>query len=407
MVHPTQINVYGPLEEYASGFASELRRRGYTASSACLQMYLMAHLSRWLATEGLNVQGLATTEVERFFCARRAAGRVNHRTNKALQPMLTYLRGLGVVPAPPPPPPSVVGPVDVALECFRHYLTVERGLARGTVRGYVDAVRPFLRTRILPGGTELELVHLSAADVTAFVVARCAQQSPGAASMTVTALRSLLGFLHVEGLIGRSLTSAVPSVPGRRLMGLPKGLEPGQVQRLLASCDRRTRCGRRDFAILTLLARLGLRVGEVAALQLDDIDWHVGEIVIHGKGQCADRLPLPTDVGEALAAYLRRGRPATAEGRGVFVRVRAPHRALGASSVGAVVLGAARRAGLTHIHPHRLRHTAATELLRAGASLPEIGQLLRHRRVLTTAIYAKVDREALRAIARPWPGGVS
>jgi len=405
MVYPTQINVYGPLEAFASGFATELRRQGYTANSASLLMNLMTHVSRWLVNQGLDVDGLVTDEVERFFVARRAAGYVNHRTSKALQPMLLYLRGLGVVPAPPPPSPD--GPVDVVLERFRCYLTIERGLARGTVRGYVEAVRPFLRSRILPGGTELDLVHLNAADITAFVVARCAQQSPGAASMTVTALRSLLGYLYVEGWIKQSLVWAVPTVPGRCLIGLPKGLSPEELRRLLAACDRRTRSGRRDFAILNLLARLGLRVGEVAALQLDDIGWRVGEIAVHGKGQSVDRLPLPTDVGEALVAYIRRGRPATAEGRSVFVRIRAPHRALKPASVGAVVLAAARRAGLPHIHPHRLRHTVATELLRAGASLPEIGQLLRHRRVLSTAIYAKVDREALRAIARPWPGGDS
>lgn len=405
MVHPTQICVSGPLNEYAPGFASELLRQGYTANSARLQMHLMAHLSRWLGDEGLDVHRLIAAEVERFFCARRAAGHVNHRTSKAMQPMLTYLRGLGVAPAPPPLSPD--GPVDVVLERYRNYLTVERGLARGTVRGYVDAVRPFLCAKILPSGIDLDLEHLSAADVTAFVVARCTQQSRGAARMTVTALRSLLGFLHVEGMIERSLAAAIPSVAWRRLAGLPKGLEPDQVRRILASCDRRTRIGRRDFAILTMLVRLGLRIGEVVALQLHDIDWRAGEIVVHGKGQRTECLPLPTDVGEALAAYLRRGRPAKAEGRSVFVRVRAPHRALSTGGVGNVVLSAAQRASLACIRPHRLRHTAATQLLRAGASLPEIGQLLRHRRALTTAIYAKVDREALRTIARPWPGGVS
>jgi len=225
--------------------------------------------------------------------------------------------------------------------------------------------------------------------------------------MTVTTLRSLLGFLHVEGMITRPLAAAVPSVAARRLMGLPKGLEPDQVTRLLASCDRRTRFGRRDFAILTILVRLGLRVGEVAALELDDIDWRAGEIVIHGKGKRVERLPLPTDVGEAVVAYLRHARPKSAEGRTVFVRLLAPHRTLSASAVTAVVAAAAKRAGLGPIYGHRLRHTVATELLRAGASLPEIGQLLRHRCALSTAIYAKVDREALREIARPWPGGVA
>jgi len=405
MIHPTQGLVTGPLADFAPGFASELLRQGYTTNSACLQMNLMAHLSHWAADEGLDVNGLSDPELERFLKARRGAGYVNHRSSQALQPMLIHLRSLGVAPTPPVSQPD--GPVEVMLERYRHYLTVERGLANTTTHGYVHAVRPFLRDRILPNGLDTDIEHLSTADVTAFVVARCHQQSRGAAKMTVTALRSLLGYLHVAGIIKQSLAAAVPSVAGRRLMGLPKGLEPDQVQRLLASCDRRTRAGRRDVAILTTLVRLALRIGEVAVLQLDDIDWRAGDIVVHGKGKRVERLPLPTDVGEAIAAYLRHARPKNAEGRAVFVRVRAPHRTLSAGGVAAVVLAAASRAGLKHIHAHRLRHTAATQLLGAGASLAEIGQLLRHRRALTTAIYAKVDRDALRTIARPWPGDVA
>jgi site-specific recombinase XerD len=179
------------------------------------------------------------------------------------------------------------------------------------------------------------------------------------------------------------------------------------VSRLLASCDRGTPGGRRDYAILTVLARLGLRAGEVAGLELDDLDWRGGEIIVRGKGNRAERLPLPADVGEAVAGYLRAGRPATAAGRTVFVRVKAPRRALTKGGVTQVVAAAGRRAGLGPLSAHRLRHTVATELLRAGAPLAEIGQLLRHRSALTTAIYAKVDRDALRTIARAWPGGAA
>jgi len=196
----------------------------------------------------------------------------------------------------------------------------------------------------------------------------------------------------------------VPSVASRRLVGLPKGLDPDQVRHLLASCDDSTRRGCRDIAILTMLVRLGMRSGEVAKLRLDDIDWRAGEIIVRGKANCIERVPLPADVGRALAEYLRRGRPASAQGRTVFVRIKAPHRHLSSSAVSNVVADAAQRAGLGRIHAHRLRHTAAMQMLRAGASLPEIGQLLRHRRALTTAIYAKVDRDALRTIARAWPG---
>lgn len=220
-------------------------------------------------------------------------------------------------------------------------------------------------------------------------------------------LRSLLGFLYLEGTIEKPLKFAVPAVAGWRLASLPEGLAPAQVRSLLASPDRRTATGRRDFAILALLIRLGLRSCEVARLRLEDIDWHAGEILVSGKGSRWERLPLPADVGEAIAAYLRRDRPDTAQGRSVFISINGPHRALAPSAVGAIVSRAALHAGLERINAHRLRHTAASEMLKAGASLPEIGQVLRHRRMATTAIYAKVDYEALRELARPWPGGLA
>jgi integrase/recombinase XerD len=333
----------------------------------------------------------------------RTRGCCTHVSPKALVLLLGYLRRLGVAPAAAEP---ALTAAETLLERYRAYLTVERGLTRATARGYVDAVRPFLEGRADTAG-ELELRGLRAADVLGFVLAECPQRRPGSAKLIVTGLRSLLGFLHVEGLVTRPLAAAVPSVAGWRLAGLPRALEAEQVRRLLASCNRETAAGLRDYAILTLLVRLGLRRGEVAGLGLDDIDWRAGELVVRGKGSRSERLPLPADVGEAVAAYLRRGRPRSVEGRPVFVRVKAPHRALSPSGVTQVVVGAARRAGLPPITAHRLRHTAATELLRAGAPLVEIGQLLRHRSQLTTAIYAKVDRVALRALALPWPGGVA
>jgi integrase/recombinase XerD len=195
----------------------------------------------------------------------------------------------------------------------------------------------------------------------------------------------------------------VPGVGAWRGAGLPRPLEPGELRRLLASCDRRTRIGRRDFAIVVLIGRLGLRCGEVAGLTFEDIDWRAGELLIYGKGRRDDRLPLPVDVGDAVSGYLRRGRPASAIGRVVFVRALAPHRAMGSAAISQVIARAGQRAGLGFVSAHRLRHTAATELLRAGASLPEIGQVLRHRRLISTAIYAKVDDRSLRQLVRPWP----
>jgi integrase/recombinase XerD len=279
-------------------------------------------------------------------------------------------------------------------------LILERGLTERTARGYVDAVRPFVAAHA--GADRLELVDLAARDVSGFVLAACPHRAVGSAKLIVTSLRSLLNWLHLTGAVPQSLTGAVPAVAGWRLRGLPRGLEPDQLRRLLASCDRRRATGRRDYAILLMLARLGLRAGEVAALHLDDIDWRAGEFGVLGKGNRTERLPLPADVGAAIAGYLRRGRPATARGRTVFVRVKAPHTGLTAHAV-TMVASAGQRAGLGNINAHRLRHTAATAMLRAGSPLAEVGQVLRHRSTHTTAIYAKVDRNALQVLARPWP----
>lgn len=400
MHDPSRVRISGPLEAFAEGFAAELERLGYRRTPATFQLQLMAHASRWLEGEGLGATGLTTTVVERFLEERRAAGYTDRITSRAMVPLLGYLRGLGVVPAAAPR--VAVGAVEVLLGEYRDYLAVERGLTADTIEGYVLAVRPFLAGRQC-AGDELDLGGLSAGDVMAFVVARCPGQSKGAAKMTATSLRSLLRFLHLRGLIAGPLADAVPSTASWRLSGLPRALEPEQLQALLGSCDRGSPGGCRDYAVLVLLARLGLRAGEVAAFGIEDVDWRAGEVRISGKGRRDERLPLPADVGEAIVAYLQNGRPATALDRSLIVRVRAPHHGLTTGGITQIVVAAAARAGLGLIHSHRLRHTAATQMLRAGASLEEVGQVLRHRHVLTTAIYAKVDRDALRALARPWP----
>jgi integrase/recombinase XerD len=404
MVSPARVGVSGPLEPFAVGFAAELSGLGYTPRASVFQLQLMAHVSRWLDGEGLGAADLTPVVVERFVVARRGAGYALHRSPRALVPLLGYLRSVGVTP--PAPEVEVAGVVEQLLLRYRRYLMVERGLAEVTVAYYVKLVRPFLVAHASAGSVDLE--GLDAGDVSAFVLAESRRLSRGSVANMVTALRSLLGFLHVDGVLEISLTGAVPSVAQWRLAGLPRGLEPGVVRALLASCDRRTIRGRRDFAILMLLARLGLRACEVSGLALEDLDWRAGELVVAGKGDRRERLPLPADVGEAVAGWLRRGRPASAQGRSVFVRVRAPHRPLSSRGVGAVVSAAGRRVGVSPLGAHRLRHTAASEMLRAGVPLREIGQVLRHRRLETTAIYAKVDHEALRSLARPWPvGGVA
>ena len=396
MGDPSRVRVTGPLEAYASGFATELTRVGYRKNSTAEQLRLLAHLSRWLAAEGLGAAELTPAVGDAFLAARRALGYTQWLSPRALVPLLQYLRGLGAAPQVPVGVPS---PLEAILARYRRYLTSERGLTASTAQCYASAVGPFLRKRKAPDDS-LRLEDLGPGDITAFVVAEVPGRPTGSAKMTVTALRSLLSFLHVEGVIARSLTSAVPSVSSSRLAGLPKALNVGQVRQLLASCDRSTTAGCRDFAILTMLVRLGLRAGEVAALELGDIDWRRGEIAVRGKGNRHERLPLPVDVGRAVAAYLRRGRP-TAESRQVFLRVQAPHRTLTSNGVTYVVIRAAHKAGLPRVGSHRLRHTAATEMLRAGASLSEIGQVLRHRSPLSTAIYAKVDRVALRGLQAP------
>jgi integrase/recombinase XerD len=395
----SEVRVRGPLADYATGFAELLAARGYATGSIQQQLGLISQLSRWLDAEGLGVEGLTELEADRFLAARRARGVRLFRSLLALEPILGYLRELGVAPDP-----VAVGPVTPAgelLERYRRYLLVERALTPGTAKVYVGGICRFVERFEGPEGLEFE--RLTTAEVSAFVLDE-ARRRPGTSIRSVaTGLRSLLVFLHIEGLVDRSLTGAVPGVGAWRGAALPRPLETDQLRRLLASFDRHTAVGRRDFAIVLVMARLGLRCGEVARMVLDDIDWRAGELLVYGKGRHDDRLPLPVDVGTALSAYLRRGRPPRAPVRAVFVTVLAPYRAMGSGAVSRVVFRAAEKAGLGAVSAHRLRHTAATELLRAGASLPEVGQVLRHRRLVSTAIYAKVDERALRVLARPWP----
>ena len=393
--------VSGPLASYAKGFSSWLTSRAYSRWAAADRLYQFDQLSRWLAGEGFAVVDLTDEQAERFARARHADGVVSWSSPHSVALPLEYLRELGAVSPPAlSHPVDPVDPVEQVLSDYGGYLSIERGLSDHTVfDAYLPAARLFLSG--LGGGEELDLARLTAAEVSSFLARECARRSVSGARDLVCALRSLLRYLHLAGLTAAPLVWAVPSVADLRDRSLPRGLEPAAVRRLLVSCDRRRLVGRRDFAILLLLARLGLRAGEVAALTLDDVDWRGGMLLVHGKGGREDALPLPTDVGEAVVAYLRR-RP-RCECRTLFLRVTAPRRGLDRCTVAWVVRAACDRAGLPRVGAHRLRHTAATQMLRAGASLPEIGQVLRHRESKTTAIYAKVDDTALRALARPWP----
>lgn len=389
----------GPLESYETGFQEWLRARGYSRASVGLRLSQLHRLGRWLEREGLLPGELTSAGLSRFLRAQRDAGYVTWVSPRSWGLPLEYLREVGAVPLPV----LARGPLEDLLDGYRRYLMAERGASPRTFVRYEPDARLFLAGLRGSSGLLGGLWELSAADVNRFLSGECARRSVAGASNLVVALRSLLGYLHVAGLTASPLTAAVPAAADRRDRSLPRGLECEALSRLLAGCDRRRTAGRRDYAIMMLLARLGLRAGEVAGLRLDDVDWHAGEIVVHGKGGRQDRLPLPVDVGQALAGYLSR-RPSSSS-RALFLHVRAPAGPLSGNAIGAVVRSGCIRVGLPAVGSHRLRHTAATGMLRGGASLSEIAQVLRHSRLETTSIYAKVDRAALRGLARPWPGG--
>lgn len=390
--------VRGPLAPWAAGYERWLAARGYARWSVRKRVCQLARLSSWFERDGLAVSELNEQSAESFVVARREAGSVTWVTSRCMELPLAYLREIGAVP----PAAAVVseGPWTEVLAGYRDYLVQERGLASSTVVGYERVARLFLEQQQV-GRLEL----LSAADVSGFLARECPRRSVSGARELVAGLRPLLRYLHVAGLVGVPLVWAVPGVADLRDRSLGRGVEPQVVARLLAGCDRRRTVGRRDYAILLLLVRLGLRAGEVAAMQLEDLDWRAGEILVRGKGDRHDRLPLPVDVGLALVSYLQRRGPS--DFRVVFLRMHAPAGALTRIGVCSVVGDACVRAGVPPVGAHQLRHTAATAMLRQGATLVEIAQVLRHREIKTTASYAKVDRARLRPLAMPWPEGVS
>jgi integrase/recombinase XerD len=297
------------------------------------------------------------------------------------------------------------GAVERVLAGYRRYLLVERGLSEATALCYEPRARVFLAQR--EGLEGLGLDRLTAADVSGFLARECPLLGAASAQLLVAVVRSVLRYLHVAGLIAAPLEWAVPGVATVRGRSLPRGLEPVAIAALLSSCDRRRTVGRRDYAILLLLSRLGLRASEVARIDLDDVNWRAGELLVHGKGGREDVLPLPVDVGEALAGYLQRRPPGPDGCRRLFLTAIAPVGPMSRYALSAVVRDACRRVGIPRVGCHQLRHTAASGMLRAGASLEEIAQVLRHRERRTTAIYARVDRAALGALALPWPDVVA
>jgi len=392
----------GPLSEYLDAYAAAVAEQGYARQSIGRQIVAIADFSRWLKIKHIDIGGLDDQVMDRFLRFRRRQQRIGRGDPKALDRMLSMLRQKGIVK--PRQPAVADARSNVAAE-FRCYLLQELGRSPSTATNYVPFIDQFLMERYQDRTPNLAL--LRASDVTGFVIRHVHQLSPVRAGIMVTALRSFFRYLLHRGAIATDLAGCVPAVPNWSLSTLPRFLPAAAVEKLLKRCDRKTAVGRRNHAILLLLARLGVRAGEVIKLSLDDIDWDLGQITIHGKGGRSAQLPLPTDVGTAVAAYLRRDRPPSASRR-LFLRHRAPLTGFAnPSTLSSIVRRALQQAGIesAHMGAHVLRHSLATSMLRNGGSLDEIGELLRHQSPNTTAIYAKVDVAALHTLALPWPGG--
>jgi integrase/recombinase XerD len=390
--------VVGPLAGHIEPLCEELLAAGLRPATLDSHRRLLRKLSGWAAET--HADGLNAEAVEEFFRLRREAGFTVRFSTTGMAPVLERLRARGAILGAPATvaPRQRVEDADPLLTAYARHMRVERCFARPTIITRLDTARRF------KAAVGVDLGRLRAEDVTAFLLGEVRRLQPSGAAKVGDGVRAFLRFLFASGVTERDLSGVALTVRARRQSPLPKTIAPETVAALLASCDRKIPIGRRDFAILTLLVRMGLRAGEVAAITLDDIDWGAGEVVVHGKGRREERLPLPADVGEAMAAFLADGRPPCAT-RAVFVNLKSHcGDAMSAETVSEVATRAARRAGTERVGSHRLRHTAASGMLRAGASLREVAQVLRHASESTTAIYAKVDRVALEQSVQAWPG---
>jgi site-specific recombinase XerD len=390
----------GPLASYLDTYLKRIEQQGFLPSSVPMQMYAIARFSKWLETCQIDLHELDEATVERFL--RRDPGVVHNAEPASLRRFLTMLRDMGVTTARPVEPRNIQ---QQLIEEYRLYLLKERGLTESGVLNYVPYAEQFLASRF--DHSQINFAELTAVDVTNFLRSRSRELNPGRAKLLVTALRSFLRYLRHQDEISIDLAGCVPPVAVWSLSTVPKFLPAGAAQKVLDQCQRATPDGKRNYAVLLLLARLGLRACEIVSLCLDDIDWDNGLFTIRCKGGRWAQLPLPADVGAAIADYLRSGRPDCVS-RHIFLRHRAPIRGFGGSTaVSTIVRRALIHAGIDSIRKgaHLFRHTLATDLLRNGASLDEIGEVLRHRSPNTTAVYAKVDLIALRTLALPWPAG--
>ena len=394
----------GLLDTHVGSFVAHLRAAGYADETFRKKRSVARSFARWTRRERIAVDALNESHVAAFLkrCQRRRSGWAA-LMSVTVRHFLGHLRMEGEVP---PPVATEVSPADALLQDYVDYLRSERGLAENSICVYVPYVRDFLSDRVARCGC-VAPERFDAAMVHAFVIEHVRSRSSGYAKLLGSALRSFLRFLYAHGRTMVDLSFAIPTVRRWDQAAAPDILSPEEVERTLSATDRATPTGRRDYAILLLLARLGLRANEVARLELDDIVWRTGELIIHGKGGALDRMPLLSDIGDALALYLRKDRGHSSSRR-VFLRMIAPRMELsGTSPISAIACGALSRAGIQRNRrgaAHLFRHSLATRMIRHGASISEIAEVLRHRSQGTTERYAKVDFETLRGVARPWPG---
>jgi integrase/recombinase XerD len=390
-----RVRVDGPLAPFAGAFWEVLSGKGYSRRPAGELLRLAGQLSRWMASRGLGAGDVTATLVGEFARDRRTAGCRKWVTSRSLLPLL------GCLPASARCEAADAGAGGLLVR-YRGWLVTERGLAASSAAQYVRLAGAFVSW--LPDG-EQGVAALTGAQVTAYVLQRCPQCSGAQAKQIVTALRSLLRFLHADGHVAVSLAGVVPGAARWRAARLPVPVRRGQITALLDACDRGTGLGARDYAVILTMVRLGLRAGEVASLRITDVNWRDGLLTVHGKGNREDVLPLPADVGDAMAGYLMTARPGRPASPYLFTCTVAPHGPLSTGSVGGITIRACRRAGIPVFGPHQLRHALACEVLAHGAALEEVAQLLRHSDLTTTALYARADLPRLAELARPCPQG--
>lgn len=394
----------GPLGSIVPVYAAFLAKQGYAENSAHLQLRFLNDLNQWLLHQQLLASDLSEQNIHRYMRSRHQRYRPRSEDSSILRRLVCLLHAHGILQKEPAQYPD--NPHQGVENDYDRYLSEERGLSMTTRSSYLLFIKRFLSTQF--GNNPVKFDDLTADDVIRFIRHQAVRLSPKCGGLMVSALRSFFRYLRHRGDIAINLAACVPTIPNWQYSALPKFLQADQVHQVLNQCDRRTAKGRRDYAILLLLARLGLRACEIVSLTLDDLHWQSGEISIQGKGKQSALLPLPPDVGQAIADYLEQDRPICSTRR-VFIRMKAPRRGFANSAaISTIVARTLKRAGIDspHTGAHLFRHSLATQMLRQGATLADIAILLRHSSINTTAIYAKVDLNALRPLAQPWPGGV-